>query len=94
MNISPSVGSSKPAIIRMVVDFPQPEGPNRTTNSPSSMSKFIDWTATELAHFLEIFFNSTRATITSLDSKSASKLQHRQLSATLEPPGHLGTQRG
>ena len=31
--ISPSVISSSPAIIRKVVDLPQPEGPTSTTNS-------------------------------------------------------------
>src|SRR5215208_697575 len=38
--------SSRPAIIRRAVDFPQPEGPTKTTNSPSGISKFILSTAT------------------------------------------------
>src|SRR5215204_4268602 len=42
----PSVMSSRPAIIRRAVDFPQPEGPTKTTNSPSGISKFILLTAT------------------------------------------------
>jgi hypothetical protein len=33
--ISPPVMFSSPAIMRSSVDFPQPEGPTRTTNSPS-----------------------------------------------------------
>jgi hypothetical protein len=33
--ISPVVGRSNPAIIRNVVDFPHPEGPTITKNSPS-----------------------------------------------------------
>ena len=33
MMISPSVTSSSPAIIRMVVDLPQPDGPSSTRNS-------------------------------------------------------------
>ena len=33
--ISPSVISSKPATILSNVVFPHPEGPTRTTNSPS-----------------------------------------------------------
>ena len=37
MVIVPSVTSSKPAIIRSMVDFPQPDGPTSTMNSPSSM---------------------------------------------------------
>src|SRR5918997_4057921 len=42
----PPVMSSRPAIIRRAVDFPQPEGPTKTTNSPSGISKFILSTAT------------------------------------------------
>ena len=33
MAISPSVMSSRPAIMRSVVDLPQPDGPTSTTNS-------------------------------------------------------------
>src|SRR5215212_1077315 len=42
----PALMSSRPAIIRRAVDFPQPEGPTKTTNSPSGMSRFILSTAT------------------------------------------------
>ena len=41
--ISPSVISSRPAIIRSSVDFPQPDGPTRATNSPSSISSEMPW---------------------------------------------------
>ena len=37
MTIWPRLISSSPAIIRRSVDLPQPEGPTRATNSPSSM---------------------------------------------------------
>src|ERR671917_393407 len=37
--------SSRPAIIRRAVDFPQPDGPTKTTNSPSGISRFILSTA-------------------------------------------------
>ena len=37
MYISPEVISSNPAIILKVVDFPQPDGPTKTINSPSSI---------------------------------------------------------
>ena len=36
MRISPPVMSSSPAIIRSSVDLPQPDGPTKTTNSPSA----------------------------------------------------------
>ena len=38
MAISPSVMFSSPAIMRSRVDLPQPDGPTRMTNSPSSIS--------------------------------------------------------
>src|SRR5215208_3930055 len=38
--------SSRPAIIRRAVDFPHPDGPTKTTNSPSGISRFILSTAT------------------------------------------------
>src|SRR5262245_25007324 len=38
----PRVRSSRPAINRSSVDFPQPEGPTNTTNSPSSISRLAD----------------------------------------------------
>jgi hypothetical protein len=34
----PEVTSSSPAIRRSSVDLPQPDGPTKTTNSPSSIS--------------------------------------------------------
>ncbi len=33
--ISPALGFSRPAMMRSSVDFPQPDGPTKTTNSPS-----------------------------------------------------------
>ena len=46
MMSSPSVISSRPATMRSVVDLPQPEGPTRTMNSLSAMSRLNSWTAT------------------------------------------------
>src|ERR671910_2478848 len=42
----PPLMSSRPAIIRRAVDFPHPDGPTKTTNSPSGISKLILSTAT------------------------------------------------
>ncbi len=42
---SPSVISSRPAIILSVVDFPHPEGPTKTTNSLSAISRLTSFTA-------------------------------------------------
>ena len=41
----PDVISSRPVIMRKVVDFPQPDGPTKTTNSRSAMSKLV-WSTT------------------------------------------------
>jgi hypothetical protein len=43
MRMSPLVIDSRPAIIRSSVDFPQPDGPTRMTNSPSAISAFTPW---------------------------------------------------
>jgi hypothetical protein len=37
--------SSSPAIMRRVVDLPQPEGPTSTMNSPSAISRLKSLTA-------------------------------------------------
>jgi hypothetical protein len=37
ISITPEVGRSSPAMLRSSVDLPQPEGPTKTTNSPSSI---------------------------------------------------------
>src|SRR3954447_2833961 len=42
---SPAVMSSRPTIMRSRVDFPQPDGPTRMTNSPSAMSRLTPFTA-------------------------------------------------
>src|SRR5215216_3770868 len=66
MRISPAVGSSKPAIIRRVVVFPQPEGPTSTTNSPSSIARLMLLTAATEPNVLRRFCSSIRATLESL----------------------------
>src|ERR1043165_3400194 len=45
MTISPEVGCSRPAIMRSIVVLPQPEGPRKTTNSPSRISRSMPSTA-------------------------------------------------
>src|SRR5437763_824772 len=48
MRISPAVGSSRPAIMRSSVVLPDPEGPRRTRNSPSRLSRSTLLTAPTL----------------------------------------------
>src|SRR3954453_18514179 len=45
MRMSPRSTSSSPASIRRLVDLPQPDGPTRTRNSPSPISKCSESTA-------------------------------------------------
>src|SRR5437660_2808259 len=45
MRISPDVGASSPAIMRNNVVFPEPDGPRKTRNSPSRVSRFTLFTA-------------------------------------------------
>ncbi|MNP23537.1 hypothetical protein D3C76_1162510 [compost metagenome] len=45
INSSPEERVSSPAIIRSVVDLPQPDGPSSTTNSPFSTCRFTSLAA-------------------------------------------------
>src|SRR6185503_19466938 len=45
IRISPEVGTSSPAIMRSRVVFPEPEGPRKTRNSPSSVTRSTSFTA-------------------------------------------------
>src|SRR5215211_2594226 len=65
IEIAPSVTSSSPAIIRSSVDFPHPDGPTSTTNSPSWISRSTASTAK--TPFLYTFVtSSSRMPLTSL----------------------------
>src|SRR4051812_10579550 len=57
--IAPSVTSSSPASIRRRVDFPQPEGPTRTRNSPLSISRETSSTATTSPLYTFVTCSST-----------------------------------
>src|SRR6516225_3268126 len=50
--ISPPVTVSSPAIIRRIVLLPQPDGPTRTRNSPSTISKSTPCTTSRSPYFL------------------------------------------
>src|SRR5215831_13155946 len=52
MMMRPAVTSSSPAMRRSSVDFPHPDGPTKTTNEPSSMSRSTPWMTTVLANVL------------------------------------------
>src|SRR3984893_15511333 len=61
IQISPSLISSRPAIMRSVVDFPQPDGPTSTTNSRSLMSRLMSLTATTGPYALCTLVRTTSA---------------------------------
>src|SRR5262245_21134925 len=64
MSMSPEVMSSSPTIIRSSVDLPQPDGPTRMTNSPSSTSMLMSSTARNPSGYrLTIFFILMAATV-------------------------------
>ena len=56
MRISPSVGVSKPAIIRSVVVLPQPEGPSNVMKERVGIVRLRLSTATNLPKRLVTFF--------------------------------------
>src|SRR5262249_1668835 len=64
--ISPPVISSSPAIMRKVVDLPQPDGPTSTTNSLSAMSRSMALTASTSSYFLMTFRSVTCAIYSTL----------------------------
>src|SRR5260370_40403264 len=47
MRMRPDVTSSSPAIRRSNVDLPHPDGPTKTTNSPSAISRLISGIASK-----------------------------------------------
>src|SRR5579885_3715626 len=61
--ILPSVGVSKPAIMRRMVVLPQPLGPSSVRNSPRSTASVILSTAVTCPKRLVTFSNSRNATI-------------------------------
>src|SRR3989338_4653343 len=58
----PLVISSRPAIMRRVVVLPQPEGPSKTTNSPSWMLRETSLTAVTSPNFLPTFSRTSSPT--------------------------------
>src|ERR1700712_1664044 len=56
---SPEVMLSRPAMDLNSVDFPQPEGPTKTTNSPGWISRSMPWSTSIFAYSLRIFFSAT-----------------------------------
>src|SRR5690242_19268158 len=62
ISILPASGRSSPAIRRRVVDFPQPDGPSKTTKLPGSVAKLILLTAGSAPQSLVTPLSRTSAT--------------------------------
>jgi hypothetical protein len=58
----PEVISSNPAIMRIVEDFPQPDGPRKAMNSLSAMSRDMPRTASTFPYFFHTSSRITEAT--------------------------------
>src|SRR2546426_2684181 len=68
MRMVPAVASSRPAIRRSTVDFPQPEGPTRTMSSPSSIASVkSDSARVPPGYTLSTCSSSTRAIARSVE---------------------------
>src|SRR3954466_7512219 len=63
MAISPAEMFSRPAIIRSSVDLPQPDGPTRMTNSPSSISTSTPWSTSVTPNVLRTLRMETLAMV-------------------------------
>ncbi len=63
METWPVVASSSPAMVRNRVDLPQPDGPTKTTNSPSAISRSTPFSTSTAPN---AFFTSTRRTFAML----------------------------
>src|SRR3954462_6649502 len=74
--ISPSVGSTKPAISRSVVVLPQPDGPRRPTSLPCSIVIEMLSTTAFGPYFFVNPRNSTDAT--GHPSKAVNQYEHRR----------------
>ncbi|EGE55405.1 hypothetical protein RHECNPAF_930052 [Rhizobium etli CNPAF512] len=61
MRSSPEVISSSPAIILSSVDLPQPDGPTKTTNSPSFTSRLAPWMISKPPKRLTILLSESSA---------------------------------
>ncbi len=82
MNTSPSLGCSKPAIMRRLVVLPQPEGPRIERNSPALTARLFSTTAATSPKRLVTFLNSMTGCSKDLSDAGVS---HYECSENLVP---------
>src|SRR4029079_178838 len=80
MKMRPEVTDSRPATMRSAVVLPQPEGPSRTRNSPSAMSRSRPFTTSTAPKDFRMFSRDTfmRSAFHGADEEAAGDvlLQH------------------
>src|SRR6202050_1715789 len=81
---SPEVGDSKPAIMRSVVVFPQPDGPSSEKNSPRRISSETSFTAVCVGNRFDTFRSSRIGVIVMINVGQDSILRR-----IFNPPVHL-----
>ena len=90
MEMVPDVQSSSPAISRSSVDFPQPDGPTNTTNSPSLMSKSMDGMMLASPNFLPTLSRRMLPMDVLASPKTSPLLAHTILIPAPQGRGHDG----
>src|SRR5690606_1357403 len=60
ISMPPEVGLSSPAMRRRSVDLPQPEGPTKTTSSPSLISRSTPWITSTASNDFRMFLSAMR----------------------------------
>src|SRR5450830_677412 len=86
MRISPAVGVSSPAIMRRSVVLPEPEGPSRTRNSPSRLSRSTSRTA-PTSPFRKVFVSFRVSTMAISGDRALFPLVEDPLDLLLGGPG-------
>src|SRR5207244_8159625 len=86
----PSVMSSSPATMRSAVVLPQPDGPTRTTSSPSAMSRLRPSTALVPSSYTLLTFSSTTPATAAPGSQRTSYALTIYEPVTEEPAGGSG----
>jgi hypothetical protein len=71
--MAPAVGSTKPATMRSVVVFPQPDGPKNATSSPAATLRLTRSTAgVEPKAFVRLMSSRSSIPLRVLDGQEAS----------------------
>src|SRR5258708_29878781 len=101
---SPEVGTSSPAIMRKRVVLPDPDGPSRTRNSPSRLSRLTLLTAPSSPSLKTLVSSRVSTTAIALPGPPSRPLRENALQLRLRDfdpllgghllPGHLGEHGG